>query len=159
MNNLPHYRAWRFVYPGLDPSEIAPGLHFSASGGVDTVQYNDSVRQALLLLLSTRPGERVMRPDYGCDIHRLLFSPNDDTTAGLAIYYVQQAIDRWEPRIDVLRLDAGRAQTSPLAYDPSLDQAADALGPEFLVITLHYRVRVTRFVEMLTFSLNLAEGG
>ena len=48
------------------------------------VQYNDSIRQAILLLFSTRPGERVMRPDYGCDIHRLVFSPNDDTTAGLA---------------------------------------------------------------------------
>jgi phage baseplate assembly protein W len=106
------------------------------------VQYNDSIRQALLLLFSTRPGERVMRPDYGCDIHRLIFSPNDDTTAGLAIYYVQRAIDRWEPRIDVLRLDAGR----------------DAEQPERLNILLQYRVRVTRHAELLTFSLNLVEG-
>lgn len=142
MNNLPRYRAFRFLYPGLDAAEDKAGLRFGASGGVEMVQYNDSIRQALLLLFSTRPGERVMRPDYGCDIHRLIFSPNDDTTAGLAIYYVQRAIDRWEPRIDVLRLDAGR--------DPE--------QPERLNILLQYRVRVTRHAELLTFSLNLVEG-
>lgn len=142
MNNLPRYRAFRFLYPGLDAAEDKAGLRFGANGGVEMVQYNDSIRQALLLLFSTRPGERVMRPDYGCDIHRLIFSPNDDTTAGLAIYYVQRAIDRWEPRIDVLRLDAGR----------------DDEQPERLNILLQYRVRVTRHAELLTFSLNLVEG-
>lgn len=143
MINVPRYRAWRFVYPGLDAAEDAAGLQFAASGGIDMVQYNESIRQALLLLLSTRPGERVMRPDYGCDIHKLIFSPNDDTTAGLAIYYVQKAIDRWEPRIEVLQLDAGR----------------DPQAPEHLTVTLQYRVRVTRHTELLSFSINLAEGG
>jgi phage baseplate assembly protein W len=140
--NLPRYRAWRFVYPGLDAPEDAAGLRFAPNGGIEMVQLNESIRQALLLLFSTHPGERVMRPDYGCDIHKLVFSPNDDTTAGLAIYYVQRAIDRWERRIDVLRLDAGR--------DPE--------APERLTITLQYRVRVTRHTELLSFSLNLAEG-
>jgi phage baseplate assembly protein W len=142
MNNLPRYRAFRFLYPGLDAAEDKAGLRFGASGGIEMAQYNESIRQALLLLFSTRPGERVMRPDYGCDIHRLIFSPNDDTTAGLAIYYVQRAIDRWEPRIDVLRLDAGR--------DPE--------QPERLNILLQYRVRVTRHAELFSFSLNLVEG-
>jgi phage baseplate assembly protein W len=143
MTNVPHYRAWRFLYPELDAAEDAAGLRFAASGGIDMVQYNESIRQALLLLLSTRPGERVMRPDYGCDIHRLIFSPNDDTTAGLAIYYVQKAIDRWEPRIEVLQIDAGR----------------DPQAPERLNVTLQYRARVTRHTELLSFSINLAEGG
>lgn len=138
--NLPRYRAWRFLYPSLDAPDDRAGLHFAASGGVDMVEMHGSVRQALLLLFSTRPGERVMRPAYGCDIHRLLFSPNDDTTAGLAIFYVRRAIDRWEPRIDVLRLDAGR--------DPE--------APERLQITLEYRVKVTRHVETLTFTLPLS---
>jgi phage baseplate assembly protein W len=143
MINVPRYRSWRFLYPDLDAPEDRAGMRFAASGGVDMVQYNESIRQALLLLFSTRPGERVMRPDYGCDIHRLVFSPNDDTTAGLAIYYVQRAIDRWEPRIEVLQLDSGR----------------DAHSPERLTVTLQYRVRVTRHMELLSFSINLAEGG
>jgi len=142
MNNVPRYRSWRFLYPGLDVPEDAAGLRFAPSGGIDMVQYNDSIRQAILLLFSTRPGERVMRPEYGCDIHRLLFSPNDDTTAGLAIYYIQRALDRWEPRIDVLQLDAGR----------------DPQQSERLNVTLQYRVRVTRHTELLSFSINLAEG-
>jgi len=137
--NGPRYRAWRFSYPGLDAADDSAGLQFSPSGGVAMVQYNESVRQAILLLFSTRLGERVMRPEYGCDIHRLLFSPNDDTTAGLAIYYVQRALDRWEPRIDVLLLDAGR----------------DPAQAERLTITLQYRVRATQHIEALIFSLNL----
>lgn len=137
--NAPQYRAWRFLYPGLDAAEDAAGLRFGANGGIDMAETHESVRQALLLLFSTHPGERVMRPSYGCDIHRLLFSPNDDTTAGLAIYYVQRAIDRWEPRIDVLLLDAGR--------DPE--------APERLRITLQYRVKVTNRVDALTFALHL----
>ena len=53
-----------------------------------------AVRQSILMLLSTRPGERVMPPDYGCPIHRLVFSPNDATTAGLAIHYVRHSLLR-----------------------------------------------------------------
>src|SRR5262245_55772047 len=102
--NTPRFRAWRFLYPELDAPEPSAGMRFTPRGGIDLAEGNESVRQAILLLLSTRPGERVMRPDYGCLIHRLLFAPNDDTTAGLAIYYVQRALDRWEPRIDVIRL-------------------------------------------------------
>src|SRR5215468_12298027 len=91
------------------------GLNLSPTGGIEMVEDRDSVRQAILLLLSTRPGERVMRPNYGCDLHRLVFSPNDNTTAGLAIHYVRQAIERWEPRVEVVRLDAERdpEQTNP----------------------------------------------
>jgi phage baseplate assembly protein W len=100
------------------------------------------VRQALLLLLTTRPGERVMRPDYGCELHRLVFSPNDDTTAGLAIHYVRRAIVRWEPRVEIVRIDAGR--------DPG--------EPGRLAIRLDYRLRSTRELDRLTFTLDLAGG-
>ena len=106
--NRARYRAWRFVHPDFDIDQSAVGLRISNTGAIEMVEAGASVRQAILLLLSTRPGERVMRPTYGCDLHRLVFSPNDDTTAGLAIHYVRQALDLWEPRIDVIRLDAGR---------------------------------------------------
>ena len=106
------------------------------------VDGHDSVRQAILLLLSTIPGERVMRPEYGCQLHRLVFSPNDETTAGLAIHYVRQALDLWEPRIDVQRLDAER----------------NAEDPEQLTISLEYRVRATQQTDTTTFSFNLSGG-
>jgi hypothetical protein len=136
----PRYRAWRFLYPGLDVAPDFAGLSLTPGGGIEMVSDSASVRQAILLLLSTIPGERVMRPDYGCDIYRLIFSPNDDTTAGLAIHYVRQALERWEPRIQVLRVDA--------------DRSADA--PEHLNIIIEYRVLATQQVQVLPFSINLA---
>lgn len=139
--STPRYRAWKFVHPDLDTPEGA-GLGLSPRGGIAMVEDRDSVRQAVLLLLSTIPGERVMRPDYGCQLHRLVFSPNDETTAGLAIHYVRQALDLWEPRIEVLQLDAGR----------------DEEEPEHLVIHLEYRVRATQQIDTTTFSFNLVGG-
>jgi len=139
MNNKTIFPAWRFRYPGLDVAEANAGLRFNHRGGIEMTDGPDSIRQAILLLISTRPGERVMRPDYGCSLHRLLFSPNDDTTAGLAIHYLQQAIDRWEPRIEIIRLDANR--------DP---QTAERLN-----ILLEYRIKITQQIDLLTFSMDL----
>jgi uncharacterized protein len=138
--SIRRYRAWRFIHPDFDLPEDWAGLNFSPAGGIEMVDDHDSVRQAILLLLSTRPGERVMRPDYGCDLHKLVFSPNDDTTAGLAIHYVRQAINRWEPRIVVLRLDAYR----------------DDDYPERLNILLEYRLRSMSQRDGLMFSVNLS---
>jgi Bacteriophage baseplate protein W len=143
------YRAWHFLHPDLDDeaggngdpraSKPDPGLQLSPTGGVAMVDESASVRQAILLLFSTAPGERVMRPDYGVPLQRLVFSPNDDTTAGLAIHYVKQALDRWEPRITVLELDAVRDES---------DSAR-------LTISLTYRLRTTAETHALAFSINL----
>jgi phage baseplate assembly protein W len=135
--NESRYQGWSFGAIGHDPGP--PGLRIAPTGGVAMVQGDASVRQAILLLLSTRPGERVMRPAYGCDLHRLVFSPNDATTAGLAVHYVRQALRRWEPRIDVVRIDAG----------------FDSGRPELLRIVLDYEVRAARTSEQLTLELNL----
>ncbi len=109
------YMALEFVHPDfgrragqvvVSPEES--GMRLSAKHAISLVYHEASVRQAILILLTTRPGERVMRPQYGCMLHTLAFAPNDDTTAGLAIHYVRQALDLWEPRIRIARLDAGR---------------------------------------------------
>jgi phage baseplate assembly protein W len=148
------FRAWRFLLPGIDVPEDAGGLHISATGGIDMVKEDDSVRQAILLLISTVPGERVMRPLYGCYLNRLIFSPNDETTAGLAIHYVRSALERWEPRIDVLRLEAQR-EVSNLQEWLETRQAPDDSG-NVLYIGLLYRVRATQQVRELTIPVNLA---
>ena len=135
------YRAWRFVHPDFDSPENAAGLRISNRGGIDMVEEHASVRQAILLLLSTRPGERVMRPTYGCNLHRLIFAPNDQTTAGLAIHYVRQAISRWEPRVDILRIDAVRA--------------AEVVASGTLDIVFEYRVKATQRADRLTFPFDL----
>ncbi|HYH96787.1 GPW/gp25 family protein [Hyalangium sp.] len=140
--NAPRYRAWRFVHPDLDMGEEQAGLRIAATGSVDMVEEHAAIRQAVLLLLTTLPGERVMRPEYGCDLHRLAFSPNDDTTAGLAIYYVRRALERWEPRIQLLQVDAGRSREEAWRLD----------------ISVEYRVRSTQRGDRFIYPFVLAGG-
>jgi uncharacterized protein len=135
-------RGWGFVHPDFAGEGTATGVRVRAGQGVVMVEGDAAVRQALLLLLSTTPGERVMRPEYGCDLQRLVFSPNDDTTAGLVIHYIRQAIARFEPRIEVLRLDAG----------------AHPVAATVLEIALAYRVRATQRTEDLRLVLDLQGG-
>ena len=134
----------------LTPSVASPdpralrgaGLAFpfavDPQGKLATAQAETKIEQAIWLILSTAKRERVMRPDYGCELHRLIFSPNDDTTAGLAIHYVRRAVERWEPRIEILRLEAGRNEADPGRLEV-LDARQHALGElreldEFLAV-------------------------
>jgi len=139
MSNI---RAWRFSFRPLEALERGSGLVVSPRGGIDMVSDADAVRQSILLLMSTRPGERVMRPEYGCHLFRLVFAPNDDTTAGLAIHYVKVALERWEPRIQVLELDAQR--------NPEHRSRLD--------IHLQYRLRSQAGLEQLSVSYDLHAG-
>lgn len=133
--------ALRWGHPDLDAG-ASPGLSVSSRGRVALATGRDAIRQSLLMLLSTVPGERVMRPDYGCDLQRLLFWPNDATTAGLAIHYVRRAVETFEPRVDVLEVDAGP--------DPD--------APDHLTVTLTYRIAATRGVDALAFAVALQDG-
>jgi hypothetical protein len=137
------FRALRLVHPDLGPAGSRSGLQHSARGGLQTVSGAEAVRQALLLLLTTQPGERINRPDYGCHLSRVLFAPADDTTAGLAIHYVQQAVSRWEQRVEVLDVDA---------VVPDHD-------PERLEVSLTYRVRSSADVDTLLLDVPLMPGG
>lgn len=138
----PRYRSLAFNHPDFDASIGVPGLQLTPSGRLATVTDAASVRQALLMLLSTRPGERVNRPTYGCHLFRLAFAPADDTTAGLAIHYVARAVEQWEPRITVLSLDASRP-----AEDPAV-----------LEVRLRYKVRTTQLEDELAIALPVAHG-
>jgi len=135
----PQLRDREFIGQGL-----AFPLQFNARGEIALVTGPADIEQAIRIILGTVPGERVMRPTYGCPLHRLIFLPNDDTTAGLAIHYIRRALERWEPRVDILYLDATRHPESPAE----------------LVITLRYRVRESLQEDALTlaFSLTGEEG-
>jgi phage baseplate assembly protein W len=130
-------RAFRFV--GAGQAGVPAGLAVTTTGSTSTVDGDESVRQAILMLLTTRSGERLMRPEYGSHLDRLVFGPNDHTAAGLAIHYVRQAIERWEPRVEILDLDA----------------AADPDRPTQLNIRLTYRVRASLTVGTIEHPLSL----
>lgn len=136
------YRTLRFTHPDFRLHETSIGLSLDHAGRLEMVDENMSVRQAILLLLTTIPGERVMRPDYGCDLYRLLFSPNDATTHGLAIHYIRSAIMRWETRIEILRLDAFCNEQNQAKMD----------------IVLEYKVKRTVHKNTLVISLDMNDG-
>ncbi len=68
-------------------------------GGFQFSSGEQSVEESIHIILSTTPGERVMRPDFGCEANELLFSPNNSRTQALIAHYIEQALIRWEPRI------------------------------------------------------------
>ena len=83
---------------------LGKGLRFPVSinlnGGVSSSQLEENVRQSLFVILGTAPGERVSRPRWGCRIHDLMFAPNNPVTAARAEVYCEEAIYKFEPRIE-----------------------------------------------------------
>ncbi|HPL28964.1 MAG TPA: GPW/gp25 family protein [Anaerolineae bacterium] len=120
-------RGWRFP-PALDER-----------GTVALVSDEAELDQAVHIILGTAPGQRIMRPEFGCRIHELVFAPNNAATAGAAARYVGEALARWEPRIRVQRIEA--------EADPA-DQAR-------LLIAIEYRVVATRSSRTLVYPFYL----
>jgi phage baseplate assembly protein W len=85
---------------------IQPG---TASRQIDYVQGADKVRQSIWLILETEPGERLMRPDFGCGLRQYLMKPNTSATRALIQRDVTRALGSWEPRIvlEQVRVTAG----------------------------------------------------
>jgi uncharacterized protein len=77
-----------------------------ARGRVALARQVTDVEQAITMILMTPKGQRVMRPEFGCQIHELIFAPNDANTWGLAEYYVEEALRFWEPRIELTNVTA-----------------------------------------------------
>ncbi|GAA4572690.1 GPW/gp25 family protein [Planotetraspora kaengkrachanensis] len=72
-----------------------------ATGSIALVRGEREIAESIRLILGTSPGERPMRPEFGCAIHDLVFAPADARTAGRLASEVRLALERWEPRIDL----------------------------------------------------------
>ncbi len=82
-------------------------FHFDpAGGGVAMSEYEENIRQSISIILGTQPGERQMLPEFGCRIHELLFAPSNGYVGQLAARHVEDALRRWEPRIEVTGVEA-----------------------------------------------------
>jgi hypothetical protein len=110
---------------------------------VASVAYEDDIRQSILIILQTAPGERVMRPNFGCGIHELVFTSLDSTTIQLIRSSVEEALRRCEARIDVLGV--------------TVDEDATIDGK--LEVEIEYRVRKTNQTGNLVFPYYFGEGG
>lgn len=120
------------------PVELDP-----RTGRVATVAYEEDIRQSILIILETAKGERVMRPDFGCGIHDLVFSAMDSTAMQRIRSEVEEALRRYEARIDVLGV--------------VVDEEATREGK--LLVQIEYRVRKTNQLGNLVFPFYFREGG
>ncbi|MHC4740358.1 MAG: GPW/gp25 family protein [Planctomycetota bacterium] len=77
------------------------------AGGILMRSAEDDIREAVGIVLGTRLGERVMRPEFGCAIGDLVFDSNDAGLAGRIEFFVRKALERWEPRITVKEVSVG----------------------------------------------------
>jgi uncharacterized protein len=88
---------------------LGSGLSFplrtDARGKIMLTSGGQDIEEAIRIILSTRPGERVMRPRFGCRAHELLFEPRNPTTISLLQEYVYEALRIWEPRIELISVD------------------------------------------------------
>ena len=107
---------------------------------INVARYEECIAQSIRIILETSRGERVMRPDFGCGIHELVFGPNSATTRGACVDEVRDALFKWEPRIDVLDVTARSAGSDE----------------QVLEISIEYKVRSTdsRFNFVYPFYLN-----
>jgi phage baseplate assembly protein W len=111
-------------------------------GGLALTSEQTEIDQAIQIILSTAPGERVMRPGFGCRLYELVFAPNNSQTAAQARRHVEQALAMWEPRIQVMRVGV-----QPDPQDTSR-----------LLIAVEYRVKATHDQRSLVYPFYLIPG-
>ena len=122
-------KGWRYPVVRDDTSGVAIGYA------------ERSITDSIWIILATAPGERVMRPDFGCGIHQYVFGLNDSATVGKVRKAVHESLVRWEPRIDVI------------------DVNTEIKGNgEVLLINVHYRVRSTNNYFNLVYPFYLRVG-
>jgi phage baseplate assembly protein W len=116
------------------------GVYLSGenAGKLQLAAYEESVRQAIWIILSTAKGERAMRPEFGCGIYDLVFELNSASTAGRIAQAVRKALLEFEPRIDVRDIQV-QAQNSG----------------EVLLISIDYEVRATNNIFNLVYPFYL----
>ena len=114
----------------------------TSGGQAEMVQFEEDIRQAILIILLTNNGERLMRPTFGAGLNRFLFEPVNPTTMAALQTRVHDSLIDWEPRIDVIEV----------LVSPSPKSLSTVL------IDITYRVRATNSVGNLVYPFYLGEG-
>ena len=104
-----------------DKDFLGKGFRFpvavNLNGGVSSSVLEENVRQSIFIILGTAPGERVKRPQFGCRIHDLMFAPNNYITAARAEFFCEEALYKFEPRVDELTVKAEPSKGEPNRLD------------------------------------------
>ena len=116
-------------------SGLAFPLQVDRRGGIALARDETDIEQAIELILATAPGERPMRPEFGCGVHDFVFDTIDASTIGKMELAIREALDRWEPRVIVETVE----------FD------LDEVGEGRLIIDIGYRIRVTNTLRNLVY--------
>lgn len=84
-----------------------------AGGQLQYPTLEESVRQFIKVVLRTRPGEQLMRPDFGAGLENFLHEPNNLTTRRRIRDLISETLARWEPRIIVDRIEVAEVPEQP----------------------------------------------
>lgn len=116
-------------------------VEMGTSGQISTVAYEEDIREAILIILQTERGERLMRPDFGVGLRSLVFEPINTTTKSLVKHRVEEALITWEPRIDIHEITV----------------IEDMANRGLLKIDIRYLVRMTNTFYNLVYPFYLME--
>ncbi len=116
-------------------------LRTNPRGEIALVSGSEDIEQAIRIILSTRPGERVMRPTFGCRANELLFEPFAASTSSLLQEYISDALRMWEPRIEVTRVNV----------------VAEASGAGALMAEIEYYIKATHDTRSIVYPFYIAE--
>ncbi len=110
---------------------LGRGIHFpfrssERTGGTEESSDLDRIRESILQILETRPGERLMRPEFGSRVKDLVFEQNDAVLKGLLRFHITDAIKRWEKRVTVTNV--------------SFDDSSETTDANRLLVRIAYRV-------------------
>ena len=121
-------------------SGLAFPLQVDRRGGIALAHDETDVEQAIHLILSTAPGERPMRPEFGCAVHEHVFDVLDPAAFGAIESAVRAAIERWEPRASVQAIDFDLDQQSEgclnivLSYEiPDVPGVRNLVHPFYII--------------------------
>jgi phage baseplate assembly protein W len=110
-------------------------IRTTTAGSIALVSREREIAEAIRLIIGTAPGERPMRPEFGCAIHDFVFAPADATTAGLMAFEVRTSLHRWEPRVTV----------------DDVVVSGDADDPTLLYVDVRYHINGTNDPRNLVF--------
>jgi len=111
-------------------------------GDIELSSADADIKESIRIILGTAKGERLMRPEFGCDIHKHVFSAATPATLNLIESSVQEALVRWEPRIDV----------------ESVEARTDDEDPTKVLIEIEYHVRTTNSLSNMVYPFYITEG-
>lgn len=114
-------------------------LQANSVGGLAMSEGADNIEESIRCIIGTAVGERVMRPRFGCRIHDYVFHPNSASTAGMVQFYVLESLEKWEPRIEKIEVNA----------EPDPERMS------VMLVHVHYTIRSTNQDKNLVYPFYL----